>query len=220
MRKELSALLLLFVVADVSARVVPVADLEQWTTLTFNRIAPNAVSVEDGSMRIAVRGSASPLVHKLDAPRVVTAVTVRGRWSGELRIPAATVQGEESADDFVLKLGIVESGERTLNWIQRKIAADWIKQLFRLAPKGAGVDRINFLSTTQQQALLGSERVHPLSDLLYETRVTYLEAPGEFVMSHEFAEPVSVLGLWISSDGDNTGSSFDLQIDSIELRSE
>lgn len=220
MRKKLSALLLLFAVADVAALDVPVADMQQWTTLTFNRITPNTVSVEDGSMHIAVRGSASPLVHKLDTPREVTAVTVRGHWSGELQIPAAAVQGDEIADDFVLKLGIVQSGDKTLNWFQRKVAANWIKQLFRLAPKGTGVDRINFLSTTRQEALLGSERVHPLSDLLYETRVTWLEAPGDFVLSHEFAEPVAVLGLWISSDGDNTGSSFDLQIDSIELSTE
>ena len=217
MREKLSALFLLFAVADVSALDVPVADLQEWTTLTFNRITPNTVSVEDGSMHIAVRGSASPLVYKLDVPSQVTAITVRGHWSGELQIPAATVQGEENADDFVLKLGVVESGDKTLNWFQRKVAADWIKQLFRLAPKGTGVDRINFLSTTQQEALLGSERVHPLSDLLYETRVSWLEAPGEFVLSHEFAEPAAVLGLWISSDGDNTGSSFDLRIDSIVL---
>jgi len=202
---------------DAPAIELPVGDLQQWTTLEFGKIAPNAVSVSGGAMNISVRSSASPLVYKLDAPAVVTGVTVEARWTGELRIPEATVQGESGADDFVLKLGVVEAGERTLNWIQRRVAANWIKQLFRLAPAGSGVERINFLSTTQQPDLVGSRRVHPLNELLYETRVTHLRSVGAFVMSHEFDEPVTVLGLWVSSDGDDTGSSFELQIDRITL---
>ena len=199
---------------------IPVGDLDQWTTLSFNRIPANSVSVSDGALHIAVDRSASPLVYKLGRPTRITGVTVVARWAGQLRIPEGATQGDEDADDFVLKLGIVEAGDRTLNWIQRRIAADWIKQLFRLAPKGAGVNRINFLSTTQTSTQLGSSRTHPLNDLLHETRITHLEGPGEFEMTHRFEAPVETLGLWISSDGDNTGSSFDLYIERITLHTE
>ena len=199
---------------------VPVADLAAWKVLSFRNIAANTVTVNDGVMNIAVDKSASPLVYKLAAPLTVTAVTVDANWSGALKLPENTVQGEDGADDFVLKLGIVEAGDRKLNWLQRRIAADWLQQLFKLAPPGTGVRRINFLSTTQQQALVGSARVHPLNDLLYETRVTWLPSPGEFTMTYRFPEPVDVLGLWISADGDDTASHFDLQIRRITLRSE
>lgn len=206
--------------ANAAALEVPVGNLDGWTSLTFNKIPANEVGVDAGHLSISVRRSASPLVFKLQKPTAVSRVTVRARWTGALNLPAGAVQGDKGVDDFVLKLGVVEAGERTLSWLQRKVAADWIKQLFRLAPKGSGVERINFLSTTQQAELVGSEREHPLSDLLYETRLTKLDGPGEFTLDHEFAEPVTVLGLWISSDGDDTGSSFDVEIESITLHTD
>ncbi|NNE62087.1 MAG: hypothetical protein HKN35_14425, partial [Woeseia sp.] len=88
---------------------------------------------------------------------------------------------------------------------------------FKLAPEDSGVERINFLSTTQQKDRLGTSRQHPLSDLLYESRIVYLDAPGSFELKHDFPEPVETLGLWVSVDGDDTGSNFDLRIDSITL---
>ena len=218
--KKTLLIALTLITAPALALDVPVADLEAWKVLSFRNIAANTVTVNDGVMNIAVDKSASPLVYKLTAPLTVTAVTVDASWSGALRIPENTVQGEDGADDFILKLGIVEAGDRKLNWLQRRIAADWLQQLFKLAPPGTGVRRINFLSTTQQQALVGSTRVHPLNDLLYETRVTYLPSPGEFTMTYRLPEPVDVLGLWISADGDDTASSFDLQIRQITLHSE
>lgn len=214
------ALLLLLLSSSATALDVPVDDLSNWTVLSFSNIKPNEVSVDNGALRIAVAGSASPLVYRFDKPVRVTGVTVTASWTGSLTIPPGVTQGDNNADDFVLKFGIVEAGERRLNWLQRSIAADWIKQLFKLAPKGSGVERIHFLSTTQQKELLGSSRVHPLSDLLYETRVVYLEGPGDFVLQQEFTDPVETLGLWLSVDGDDTGSNFELRIKSIALQLE
>lgn len=209
--------LLLMIPAAGFALEIPVTDLSRWTVLSFNGIEPNRVSVADGAMQIAVRASASPLIYKLDTPTTISGVTVTGSWSGELRIPEGAIQGDENADDFVFKLGVVESGDRRLNWFQRSIAADWIKQLFQLAPRGSGVNRINFLTATQQPTLVGSARTHPLNDLLYETRVLYLDGPGKIEMRYDFPQPVETLGLWVSVDGDNTGSNFDLRIDHISL---
>jgi hypothetical protein len=214
------ALLLLLLSSSAAALDVPVDDLSKWTVLSFSNIKPNEVSVDSGALRIAVDGSASPLIYRFDKPVRVTGVTVTASWTGSLNIPAGVTQGDSGADDFVLKFGIVEAGERRLNWLQRSIAAHWIKQLFKLAPKGSGVERIYFLSTTQQQAQLGTERRHPLSDLLYEERVLYLDGPGAFELHHDFAVPVATLGLWLSVDGDDTGSRFDLRITGIKLRSD
>jgi hypothetical protein len=203
-----------------AATEIPVSDLQQWTSLSYSSVPANTVAVENGNLHISVNKSASPLIYKLDEPLAVVSLAVKARWSGKLNLPQDAVQGEAGADDFILKLGIVEAGEHTLNWLQRRIAADWIQQLFKLAPVGSGVARINFLSTTQQQNLLGSRRIHPLNELLYETRIAYLESPGEFEMVYQFEKPVVVLGLWISADGDDTGSSFDLSIERITLNTE
>lgn len=218
MKKKLTLTLgLLLLTVSAVAVVVPVSDLQAWTALSYRNIPANKVSVTNGGLHIVVKQSASPLVYKFDAPLTVSSLHVKARWAGELRIPENAVQGDTNADDSVLKLGVVEAGDRTLNWLQRRIAADWIKQLFRLAPQGTGVGRIHFLSTSQQENQLGSQRVHPLNDLLYETRITYLDKPGAFEMAYQFEQPVVLLGLWISADGDDTGSSFELTIDNITV---
>lgn len=67
---------------------------------------------------------ASRLVFRFDEPVVSRSITVTARWSGELALPDGAVQGSEDADDFVLKVGLVEEGDETLNWFQRRIAAD------------------------------------------------------------------------------------------------
>ncbi len=218
--RNLTALVLLFAAVPALAIGVPVNDLSLWRPLAFNNIAPNRVSIDDGALRIAVRGSASPLIYSFDEPVLLTGINVAASWEGELKIPPGAAQGDENADDFVLKFGVVEAGEQTLNWLQRRLAADWIKQLYKLAPRGSGIKRINFLSTTQQRELLGSARVHPLNDLLHEQRITLLDGPGAIEMSYRYDEPVMALGLWISSDGDDTGSAFVLTIFEITLQME
>jgi len=189
-----------------------------WSSLTYRNIPANAVAFGEAGLKISVDTSASPLVYRLDEPTKLTGIDVRARWRGKLVLPAGARQGEKGADDFVLKVGLVEAGGKTLNWFQRSIAAEWIRRLHDLAPESGGIDRIHFLSTTQQEELLGESRVHPLSELLHETRIAHLGSAGVFEMSHAFDEPVEVLGLWISADGDDTGSVFELVIESIELR--
>lgn len=204
----------------VYAADVPVGVVGAWKNLSYSSIPPNEVTVSDGALLISVEDSASPLVHGFDEPLMLTGITVVATYSGGLRIPDDATQGDENADDFVLKVGVVESGDRTLNWLQRRIAADWIKRLHELAPEDSGIRRINFLSTTQSGSLLGTGRTHPLSDLLYEQRITLVEGPGEFRISHRFPEPVEALGLWLSSDGDNTNSSFEVRVERITLETD
>lgn len=221
--KRLSSLFALasaVIALQAQAIEVPTRSLDGWSTLSFNNVDANDVSIVESTLHIAVDGSASPLVYKLEEPVLISGVTVVAHWSGELRIPAGVEQGDKGADDFVLKFGIVESGEQTLNWLQRRIAADWIEQLFDLAPKGSGVERILFLSTTQSRSQLGSSRRHPLNDLLYERRVRHLEGTGQFTMTEQFESPIRTLGLWISSDGDDTNSRFDLGLQRITLHTE
>lgn len=220
-RRPQRAVALLAVLAGVCAAAqaveVEVGNLDRWISLNYSGIEANEVSLDGGRLAIGVNGSASPLVYRFDEPVDATGLTVKAEWAGALTIPDGAVQGEPNADDFVLKVGIVEAGDRTLSWLERRFAAEWIRELYALAPEGSGIERILFLSTTRSKAQVGSARRHPLSDLLHERRVTYLEQPGTFSMTHRFDKPVRALGLWISADGDDTGSAFEVRIDEIRL---
>lgn len=212
----------LFLLAEAGAAPVdiPLSDATQWSTQQYRNIKPNTVDASPQGLTITVAASASPLVYRLEQPTRITGVRVEANWSGNLDFPEGVTQGDEGADDFVLKLGLVEAGDKTLNWLQRRVAADWIRELYELAPEGTGVRRVNFLSTTRQASLLGTGRIHPLNDLLHEERITYLDSTGEFRLDHRFDEPVEILGLWLSADGDDTGSNFELVIHSITLETE
>ena len=201
----------------VSALSVPLADLSNWQVLAFRGIPANTVAAGSDGLTIDVNKSASPLVYPLKEATSVTRVRVRGHWDGDLSLPDGAVQGEAGADDFVLKLGLVESGDQTLNWFQRRVAPEWVRTLFALAPPGSGISQIHFLSTTRQDALVGTSRQHPLSDLLRETRFVHLDDTGRFELDAVLPAPAEVVALWISADGDDTGSAFTLTLESVQL---
>ncbi len=196
---------------------IPLDDAKNWVQLTYRGIRPNGVEFDRGSIRISIDRSASPLIYRLDQPVHLTGFALEGSWHGRLQIPNGAIQGVNSADDFVMKFGIVVAGNKRLNWFQKRIAAPWILRLYELAPDGDGISNIRFYSTTQQLELLGTSRNHPLSDLIYEERVLHLDSSGSFKLSKSFDEPTETLALWISSDGDDTGSAFEVTIDNITL---
>jgi hypothetical protein len=146
--KTVAGTLLIFQVTIGLADTIPLSDLSRWEQLTYNGIQPNTVTAQQDGLHITVRGSASPLIYRLDHPTVVTELQVVASWSGMITLPRMKTQGDEGADDFVLKLGLVEAGDQTLNWVQKRVAANWIKRLHGLAPAGTGINRIHFLTTT------------------------------------------------------------------------
>lgn len=204
----------------VAAAIVVPFDSSQWQNLTFSKIPANKVEFSDSKMVVKVEKSASPLIFPLKEASKITKIEVSGKTNRLIEFAKDKVQGEKGSDDFVLRVGMVIPGKRTLNWAQRMVAAAWVKKLFSLAPKGSGVDHIYFLNLGQDEAKQGMERDHPLSDLIKEKTEWVIKEPGEFNLSAEFKQPKNVAALWISIDGDDTKSSFTTELSKIELTSE
>ncbi len=196
---------------------LPLDDENGWLKLEYNRIAANTVSFSPDGMRIGVSNSASPVVYPFDLPKTVKYVSVHGELDGLITLPDNGLQGSKGYDDFSLRLGLVISGTKKLSRFQRVLAPSWVKTLFSFAPKDKGVERIIFLAATQQDALFGTEREHPLSELITEQYEWSLKDDGEFSFEYEFDEPKEVLGIWISSDGDDTQSSYSITYKKITL---
>jgi hypothetical protein len=195
---------------------LPLADAKAWQQLEYRNRAPHKLRFSSAGLHIGVEGSAMPLIHPLPAKLRVAGVRVRGRVEGKLEIPPGR-QGEEKFDDYVFRLGLVEAGDKRLNFVQRQVAAEWVRRLYALAPEGTGISGIRFLNVGADPAHVGRERQHPLSELITE-RVVALPAPdGRIDFAYRFERPVEAIAVWLSSDGDDTGARYGVDIESIEL---
>lgn len=195
---------------------LPLGSEAGWQVLQYRNLPPHRVSFSSQGLEITVDGSAMPLIYPLPERARVRAIRVRGKLAGALRVPPQR-QGENGFDDFALRVGLVEPGERTLNFVQRQVAAAWVRKLFELAPKGSGISRIHFFNLGTVREQIGRQRQHPLSDLIVETIVALPGADGRFEFVHALERPLDAIAVWLSADGDDTGSRFTVLVEEIEL---
>jgi SAM-dependent methyltransferase len=196
--------------------VVPLSSQTNWQILQYSNLPPHRVGFSAQGLEMAVDGSAMPLIYPLAKPIRVKSIRVKGRLEGALRLPPER-QGERKFDDYALRVGLVEPGERTLNFVQRQLAAPWVRKLFELAPKGSGISRIHFFNVGTAKGQIGRQRQHPLSDLILERVVAVPAADGRFDFVHALDKPLDAIAVWLSSDGDDTGSRFTVLVQEIEL---
>ena len=196
---------------------LPLGDSEGWQVLQFRTLPPHRLRFSAAGLEMAVDGSAMPVIYPLPKAMQVREVRVKGRVEGALQVPAGR-QGEEKFDDYVFRIGLVESGSRRLNVLERALAPAWVRKLHDLAPKGGGISRIHFLNVGAEQGQVGKRRQHPLSELIAEEVVAAQRPDGRFDFVHPLERPLETLAVWLSSDGDDTRSKFTVLVESIELR--
>lgn len=197
--------------------LVPLSEQASWQVLRYDQLPPHRLQFSRAGLEIAVEGSAMPLIYALPRPVRAKSIRVKGRVEGTLRIPAGR-QGEERFDDYAFRIGLVEPGKRTLGSFQRPFAAAWVRKLFELAPKGGGISRIHFFNVGMDSARIGERRQHPLSDLIVEQIVAVPRPDGHFDFVHSLERPLETIAVWLSSDGDDSGSHFTVLVEQIELQ--
>lgn len=205
--------------APAAPQGIPLDSKDGWQVLQYSSLPAHTVNFGVDGLSIEVDKSASPIIYPL-TPRTVTKVAVDLVVEGELRLKPAR-QGEEGNDDFLMRLGIVYEGDQTLGFFQRAVAPTWITTLFDLAPEGTGVDRIQFFTVFSDPELGNTERVHPLAELMREKNVLFAPAknnpPRELTLEFTPEADRKVLALWISTDGDDTASTFKVLIRRLSL---
>lgn len=195
---------------------VPLSEQTDWQILQYSKLPPHRIRFSKDGLEMAVDGSAMPVIYPLPGPVRVKGIRVKGRIEGTLRVSAER-QGEEKFDDYAFRVGLVEPGERTLNFVQRQLAARWVRKLFELAPKGSGISRIHFFNVGTDKTQIGRQRQHPISDLILEKVVAVPQPNGRFDFAHSLEPPLETIAVWLSSDGDDTGSKFTVLVEQIEL---
>ena len=202
---------------DVASVLVPF-DSNQWHSLRYRSIPSNVVQFFKERILIKVKNSASPLIYPMtNQPLLLTGIAIEGKIDRLIHISTPQQQGKQGLDDFILRFGLVLMGHKRLNWFQRSIAPEWIIKMYDLAPKNQGIDHIYFLNAVQSPTLLNVKRTHPLSEYIKEHYVWLMNKSGEFSYSYRFPKPKQTAALWISSDGDDTQSEFNLEIKKISL---
>jgi len=200
-----------------AAFAIPLQRPDGWETLVFGRVPANQVTFSEVGLHIRVDRSAGPLVFPLPASRLVRRVQASGRVRGAVRLEPGQRQGQRGADDYVLRIGLVEAGSRTLGRFERLTAPAWVRRLFALAPPHTGISQVSFYNVANATSSIGTMRQHPLSDLLHEQVVAAVDASGAFHIDHDFGTERRVLAVWLSSDGDDTQSSFEVTLERLEL---
>lgn len=189
----------------------------KWEVLQYSGIKANQVSFNNKSMTIKVNQSAGPLVYKLSKPRAIKEIIIDANVLGKLKLKK-TQQGEKGNDDFSLRIGLVYQGKKRLSFMQKTMAAGWIKKLFSLAPKTLGVSHVEFFTVYQDKRLANTKRIHPLSDLMVENFVIQQPKNGKLKATFKVPSNKTALALWISSDGDDTKSAFSVRLNNLVLK--
>lgn len=196
--------------------VLPLAQTNGWQFLKYRKIPSNTFHCTPEGLVIGVTNSAAPAVFPLTNEFSVVKISVSGQVSGSLKVPPGK-QGQKGFDDFVLRVGLVEPGTHTLSWWQKRVAADWVKKLFSLAPSGKGISKIHFFNVGTDAAQIGRNWIYNSGVPMEQTVVAVLDADGHFAFTNRFAKPIKAIAVWISSDGDDTHSSFTVTLNKVRF---
>lgn len=198
---------------------LPVQVKDKWELETYSNIPANDVNFSSEGIRIKVRKSASPLMYPLSQPGKISGFKIAGEFYGLPQLTEVSRQGGKGADDYALRLGLIVPGTRQLSGWRKLIAPAWVKNLFQKMPQGMGLDAVHFFNITQNPSQVNTSRVHPASELIREEFIAQVSKIGTFQYEYQLKEPVSAVALWLAIDGDDTQSSYDVVISSLELRS-
>lgn len=200
-----------------AALVIPTQDLKDWKIEQFSKIPKNDIAASAAGLKIKVEKSASPLVYPLSTNKKIIGFKMKGEFFGLPQFKDPLLQGEKGFDDYPLRIGFVIRGEKQLTGLKKLLAANWVKNLYALVQDGSGLDSVQFYNVTQNEKQLGKQRTHPKTDLFLETFFEVIRTPGAFVYEYRFQSPKDVAAVWISVDGDDTKSSYEVLISQFEL---
>lgn len=198
----------------VAALAIPLSSRHGWEDLSFRRIQANKTEFSSSGLQITVDSSASPLVYRISSTAIISAI------QAEIEIQGGHLNGKSDfPEDSYLRIGLVSPGPRTLGFWERQTAAEWVRRLFALAPKGLGIDRIYFFNLTDSRYRIGQQRILPQSQDLIEEQIMALRPSGQNKISinYKLPRPLPTAALWLSSDGDDTKSSYVIKIKKLIL---
>jgi len=189
-----------------------------WKIVRFKNVPPNKWQSDEDGLHVRVQHSADLLTYCFSEETQVRRILVRGSVAGLPVIPEGRVQGDEKADDFAIRFGLVVSGTRKLGRTEKFFASELVKRLSELVPKSQGIDHALFLNLANDPPPKWRRRTHSLGKGMIREQIACVRScPGQFRIDVQFQEPLKVLALCIVSDGDHTKSRYQVTVREIQL---
>lgn len=201
-----------------AAMVIPTHSLTDWKTEKFSSVPKNETTASFNGLLIQVKRSAGPIIFPLKSKIKIFGFKIRGEFQDLPKISNPSQQGEKGFDDYPLRLGFVVPGERKLSGFKKMMAAQWVKNLYEQVKDGDGIDSVQFFNVTQNPQQVGKTRKHPASDLFQEKFFAAVKHSGPFAYDYQFEKPLEAIAIWLSIDGDDTKSTFNVLVSSLELK--
>lgn len=192
-----------------------------WKVVRFKNVTANKWRSDEDGLHARVQHSADLLAYCFGEQMQVRRILVRGSATGLPVIPKGQVQGDEKADDFAIRFGLVVSGTRKLSRMERFFASELAKRLSELVPKSQGIGHALFLNLANDPPPDWRKRTHSLGKGMIREQIACVSSKsGQFTIDARFEKPLNVLALCIVSDGDHTKSRFGVTISDIRLNPE
>lgn len=175
--------------------------------VTISGIPATVYENHGDALSMHVASSASFLFIPYDAPKSVHSVTF------DWRLVKGSFPKKPKDDDAVVRIGLMIEGPAPLVPF---LAPSWIKAVRDHSRIPA--DRMTFVLAGRNDPP-GKTWPSPMSDDLTLVAATdQRNRDGWHHATHDFAKPLSVVGVWIMADGDDSGSSYDAELRNLDLK--
>jgi hypothetical protein len=178
-------------------------DVKHYAHVKLGSLRPTRYDNRGAELILRVDRSASFLLMAFRQPKTVSQVSLRWKSSGKLRVATKGQEETKAGDDYRLRVGLLVAGDPpSLPFF----APGWMR---------AVRDHLKWPSSDMLYVVVGTH--HPAGARWkspYSNSIEYLAAgatagaDGWNRSSARLPNPLSVVGLWIMADGDNTGSTF------------
>jgi hypothetical protein len=187
-----------------------------WDIIEYQKIKPNKTSFDGNRAQIKIDHSAGSIIHTLKKPTTIKNLKLDFSHRGNLR--SKLIQGNDGFDDYLLRVGIIYEGEKTLNFFERSFAADWLIKVFDKAPKGSGLSQIRFYNVVSDKRIIGKERISPASKYMYEVfKFPSYEDSNSLKIDLDLDTSKKVIAIWLCFDGDDSKSQVEVNLSNLIL---
>ena len=187
----------------------------EFRSISFDNIAKTQYRFAGDVLQAKVKRSASALILPFDQAQQVERIAFEWKHqAGEIRWQTPQQQKEKEGDDAYWRIGLILEGKAPMIPF---FAPAWIKQVLSIVKLES--NRMLYLivgSPLAAQTQWPSPYSDSISNLALASEDASAKEPWRSAV-WQASEALSVVGLWLMADGDNTGSSFQTALRNLRM---